>query len=38
VFNGLGDLALDRKNIPQIALVALRPDVGVSAGVDEFGI
>ena len=34
VGNGLGDLALDGEDIRQIAIVGLRPQVYVSAGVD----
>src|SRR5438128_8636458 len=36
--DSLSNLALDRKNIGQIAFIALSPDVGVSPGIDELSI
>jgi hypothetical protein len=38
VCNCLRDLALDRENIINRAIVVLRPDVSASAGVDQLGI
>jgi hypothetical protein len=36
--NGFGNFTLDRKNVGDIAIVGLRPEMRICAGVDELGI
>ena len=36
--DGFGDLALNRKDVRQITVVSVRPDVCIVTGIDQLGI